>query len=80
MALAIYLGGAWTFVSAVVSAIVFGLIGIGLMVVGFKAFDFITPQLNVEKELSEKHNIAVAIVIAAAILGISIIVAKIVSA
>ena len=35
----------------------------------------ITPQLNVEKELAEKHNIAVAIVIAAVILGISIIVA-----
>ncbi|HET6248105.1 MAG TPA: DUF350 domain-containing protein [Tepidisphaeraceae bacterium] len=62
------------------SAIVFGLIGILLMVAGFKAFDWITPQLNIEKELSEKHNLAVAIVMAAAILGISYIVAKIVSA
>jgi putative membrane protein len=62
------------------SALVFGLIGIVLMVLGFKAFDWVTPKLDVEAELSEKRNIAVAIVIAAVILGISYIVAKIVSA
>jgi uncharacterized membrane protein YjfL (UPF0719 family) len=66
--------------SGVLSAIVYGLVGILLMVAGFKAFDFITPELNIEKELSEKHNLAVAIVMAAAILGISYIVAKIISA
>lgn len=64
----------------VLSAVVFGVIGIALMVLGFKAFDWITPQMNVEKELTEKHNIAVAIVIGAVILGISYIIAKIVSA
>ncbi len=63
----------------VFSTLVFGIVSIVLMVLGFKAFDMITPQLNVEKELAEKHNVAVAIVIAAVILGISIIVAHIVS-
>ncbi|HWE04519.1 MAG TPA: DUF350 domain-containing protein [Tepidisphaeraceae bacterium] len=63
----------------VVSTLVFGIVSIILMVLGFKAFDMITPELNVEKELAEKHNIAVAIVIAAVILGISVIVAHIVS-
>ena len=66
--------------SGVLSALIFGLVGILLMVAGFKAFDWITPQLNIEKELSEKHNLAVAIVMAAAILGISYIVAQIVAA
>ena len=66
--------------ASAISAIVFGLIGILLLVAGFKAFDWITPQINIEKELGEKHNIAVAIVIAAAILGISYIVAQIISA
>ena len=66
--------------AGVLSAIVYGLVGILLMVAGFKAFDWITPQLNIEKELSEKHNLAVAIVMGAAILGISYIVAKIVAA
>ncbi|MDB5305666.1 MAG: hypothetical protein JWM97_3215, partial [Phycisphaerales bacterium] len=37
-------------------------------------------KMDVEKELAENHNIAVAIVIAATILGISIIIAQIVSA
>jgi uncharacterized membrane protein YjfL (UPF0719 family) len=62
-----------------ISALVFGVIGIALMVLGFKAFDWITPKLEVEKELSEKHNIAVAIVIGAVILGVSYIVGKIIS-
>lgn len=63
----------------VATTIIFGVVSIGLMVLGFKAFDWITPELNVEKELSEKHNLAVAIVIAAAILGISFIIGHIVS-
>jgi putative membrane protein len=66
--------------SSALSALIFGFVGILLMVAGFKAFDWITPKLDIEKELAEKHNLAVAIVIASAILGISYIVAKIVSA
>ena len=42
---------------------------------GFKVFDWIHPNMHVEKELAEKHNIAVAIVMAAIIIGISIVIA-----
>ncbi len=56
-------------------AIVFGLTGIALMVVGFKVFDWISPKIDLEKELAEKHNIAVAIVTAAMLIGIAIIIA-----
>lgn len=62
------------------SAIVFGVIGILLMVLGYKTFDWITPKLDVQKELAENHNIAVAIVIAAVLIGVSLLVAHIVSA
>jgi uncharacterized membrane protein YjfL (UPF0719 family) len=62
-----------------ISALVFGVIGIFLMVLGFKAFDWITPKLDVEKELAEKHNVAVAIMIGAVIVGVSYIVGKIIS-
>ena len=73
--------GYWDhFSSNVISAIVFGVIGILLMVLGYKAFDWITPRLDVEKELAEKQNIAVAIVIAAVLIGVSILIAHIVSA
>ena len=64
----------------VITTIVFGVISIALMVLGFKAFDWITPEMKVEKELAEKHNVAVAIVIAAVILGVSLIIARIVGA
>lgn len=52
----------------------FGLLGIGLSVLGFKVFDWLTPRVHVQEELAEKHNIAVAIVCGAVIIGISLIV------
>jgi uncharacterized membrane protein YjfL (UPF0719 family) len=64
----------------VASSIIFGVIGIALMMLGYKAFDWITPRLDVEKELMDNHNVAVAIVIAALLIGVAIVVAHIVSA
>jgi uncharacterized membrane protein YjfL (UPF0719 family) len=68
------------FLFNILSAVVFGVVGIVLMVLGYKAFDWITPKLDVQKELAEHHNIAVAIVIAAVLIGVSLLVAHIVSA
>lgn len=59
---------------AVLSAACFGVLGIILMLLGFKLFDWILPKVDVERELAENHNIAVAIVVAAVLLGISLIV------
>lgn len=59
----------------VVGTIVFGSIGIVLTLLALKIFDWITPRLDVQKELAEKGNIAVAIVSGALILGICHIVA-----
>jgi putative membrane protein len=59
------------------SAIVFGLIGIVLLLLGYWLFDRITPRIDVEKELNEK-NVAVAIVVASLLLGIAYIVAHVV--
>lgn len=67
----------WTlhgFAQAILVTAAFGILGIFLCVLGFKAFDWITPTVNIEHELTEKHNIAVAIVMAAVILGVSAIV------
>ncbi|MFO0860362.1 MAG: DUF350 domain-containing protein [Phycisphaerales bacterium] len=60
-----------TFFKALVSAAAFGLCGIVLIILGFKLFDWMTPRIDVERELSERSNMAVAIVVAAIILGIS---------
>jgi putative membrane protein len=64
-----------TFMRAVTASVTFGLVGLVLTLAGFKLFDWITPRIDVQAELAEKHNIAVAIVVAAFVLGISFVVA-----
>ena len=59
---------------ALLNMALFGGVGLALMLIGFKAFDLITPRMDIERELAEKHNIAVAIVIAAVLLGVAAIV------
>jgi putative membrane protein len=59
------------------AAAVFGLIGIALLLLGYWLFDLITPRLDVQKELCEK-NVAVAIVIAALLLGIAYMAAHVI--
>ncbi len=58
---------------ALLNMALFGLVGLALMLVGFKAFDWITPGIDLEKELTEKNNLAVAIVVAAVLLGVAAI-------
>ncbi|HEX9045563.1 MAG TPA: DUF350 domain-containing protein [Verrucomicrobiae bacterium] len=65
---------AQTLMSAVGNVLIFAAIGIAAAIFGFKAFDWFTPG-NLQKEIIENKNIAAAIVAAAAILGVSIIIA-----
>jgi len=60
------------------SAAAFGALGIIMMMLGFKLFDWITPKLDIEKELSEK-NLGVAITLAALFIGLGLIVAHAIS-
>lgn len=57
----------------IVNSIVFSLIGIVILLVAYFIIEKITPE-NTWKELVQKNNIAVAIVFAAFIIGISMIV------
>jgi putative membrane protein len=65
------------FLGNVVSATAFGLLGIVLLLLGYLLFDWITPHIDVQKELREK-NTAVAMVVAALLIGIAYIVAHVV--
>jgi putative membrane protein len=60
---------------AVLSTIVFGVIGIVLAIIGFKLFDMLTPG-KLEEEIIQKQNVAAAILGAAIILGICLIVSR----
>ena len=62
---------------AAVVSLVFGLIGIALLLSGYWLFDWIAKRIDVQKELCEK-NLAVAIVVAALLLSIAYIAASVV--
>ena len=58
----------------IVSSIVFAVIGMVIYIVGFVVLDKITPYA-LWKEICEKQNVALGLVVAAMSLGICIIVA-----
>ena len=69
---------AWTantFELSLLAAAVFGLLGIALLALGFKVFEWITPKLKVEEELT-KGNVAVGIAVGSLLLGISLIIVR----
>jgi uncharacterized membrane protein YjfL (UPF0719 family) len=59
---------------SILSTLIFGLIGVVIAIVGFKLFDALTP-FNLEQEICEKQNLAVALLCAGMVLGICLIVA-----
>jgi len=58
---------------ALLGTAAFGIVGIILMIAGFKLFEFATRRLDIEKQL-DNQNMAVGIVVGALLLGISLIV------
>jgi putative membrane protein len=61
-----------TFFGALSSAAAFGLIGIVLLILGYKLFDWLTPTLHFQDEL-RKGNVAVAIVVSVLLAAIAYI-------
>jgi uncharacterized membrane protein YjfL (UPF0719 family) len=59
-------------------SIVFGIVGIVLLVFGYWFFDLVLTKLDFNQELKEK-NVAVAIVIAGFMIAIGIIISGVVS-
>lgn len=55
-------------------SLVFGVIGILILVLGYKFFDKITPNVDIATKLNE-NNVAVAVVVSAFILGVAYVAA-----
>jgi putative membrane protein len=55
-------------------AALFGLAGIVLLIIGYYLWELITPY-NLRREIHENRNVAVAIVVAAFIIGMAIVIA-----
>jgi putative membrane protein len=66
------------YATGALAAAVFGLLGVALLILGYWLFDLVTPRIDVQKELCEK-NMAVALVIAALLLGIAYVSAHAIS-
>jgi putative membrane protein len=57
----------------ILDASVLGLAGIALLIIGYYIWELITPY-NLRRELQENKNLAVAIVVAAFIVGMAIVI------
>ena len=64
----------WLKPAALIGSLVYALIGVAIFWLCFVIIDKLTP-VNLWQEIVEKHNRALALVVAAMCLGISIIVA-----
>lgn len=58
----------------IAASIVYGVLGLGFAILGYKVFELVLP-FDVNKELSEDDNPAVGVVMAAVVLGVSVIMA-----
>lgn len=58
----------------IAASVVYGMLGLGFAILGYKVFEFVLP-FDVNKELSEDDNPAVGVLMAAVVLGVSIIMA-----
>jgi putative membrane protein len=61
----------WT---GIISSIVYGLLGLILLLIGYYVYELITPW-SVKEELTTHRNPAVAMVVAAFILGMAVVIA-----
>lgn len=62
----------------IIDTVVYSLVGVVLMGLGFLIITFFTP-FSIKKEIEDDQNISLGIIIGAVILGISIIVASVIS-
>jgi len=67
------------FLTDLVSTVAFGIVAILLIIVGYIAFDKLTPKLDFD-DLLNKGNVALGLVIASFILGLCYVVGRVVSA
>ena len=59
-------------------SLLFGIVGIALLIVGYFFFDFLCRRIDIQEQLN-KGNMAVAVVVAALLIAIAIISAHVVS-
>ena len=67
-----------TFLPSLLASIIYGVACLALLLLGYKLFDWITPKIDFQKELAENKNLAVAIVLAALLLGVAHVMSEVI--
>jgi len=67
------------FLTDLVSTVAFGIVAILLLIVGYTAFDKLTPKLDFD-DLLNKGNMALGVVIGSFLLGLCYVIGRVVSA
>lgn len=68
-----------TVLAGIIDTAIFSLVGIVMMAIGFFLICLVTP-FSIKKEIEDDQNTALGIIIGSVILGISIIIASVISA
>jgi putative membrane protein len=66
-----------SFGEAALGSVIFGIIGIGLLLIGYFLFDLLARRIDIQEQLN-KGNLAVAIVVGALLFSIAYIAAHVV--
>jgi putative membrane protein len=67
------------FLGDLIATVAFGVVAIFLVIIGYIAFDKLTPKLDFD-DLLNKGNVALAVVIGSFILGLCYVVGRVVAA
>ena len=68
--------GLWAgLLPGVVGSLIYSALGLVILLLGFKAFDWATP-FSLNKEIAEDNNVAAGVVVAGIMIGLGLIVAS----
>ena len=61
-------------IGPIIGTIVYSMIGVAMFIIAFKIIDVITPY-SIHKEISDKQNVALGVIIGSIMIALSIIIA-----
>ena len=59
----------------IINSIIYSGLGVVLLMLTFIIIDLVTPHYSILKEILEKHNVALGILLGAFLLGVAVIIA-----
>ena len=70
--------GMGTLVKPLIGTIIFGVVGLVFLVIGYLVFNLVTPY-NINKEIAENKNVSAGIVVAGVLIALALIITRAIS-